>query len=878
MKTDTPKTIHLKDYRPPDFLIDEVFLDITLGEEATRIAARLSMRRNPAAESPDAPLVLDGEHLETERVAIDGVDLDSSAFTVSENKLTLAALPPNAFTLETTVLIKPQENTALEGIYKSDGIFCSQCEAEGFRRITWYLDRPDVLARFKTRITGNVKSYPVLLSNGNCIETETHDDGIHSALWEDPHPKPSYLFALVAGDLGCLEDSFTTASGREVVVQIFVEHGKEPRARHAMDSLINAMKWDEEVFGLEYDLDIYMIVAVSAFNMGAMENKGLNLFNDKYVLADPETATDMDYVLIEAVIAHEYFHNWTGNRVTCRDWFQLSLKEGLTVFRDQQFSADMRSAAVQRIGDVRALRARQFPEDSGPLAHPIRPDSYIEINNFYTATVYEKGAEVIRMMHALLGADGFRKGIDLYFERHDGQAVTCDDFVAAMEDAGDTDLGHFRRWYSQAGTPTLNADGRYEEVSHRYTLTLTQETAPTPGQPEKSPLHIPVRFALMDTEGKELRLGADGETERVLHLTEPEQSFVFDEIQNPPVASLLRGFSAPVKLKWQERSADEYAFQMTHDSDAFNRWEAGQNFAKRLVTRALETGAANQTLTDAFAKALASTLEDTATDPALVGEMLALPSEADLAEQQVVIDVDAIHEAREEIRIRIAAQLTEQLIDTYERCTIAEPYHHGPEQSGKRRLRNVALSYLTALDDDEAIALAKAQFDDAANMTDSIGALVALNDCDTPVRSEALSAFYDRWQGDALVIDKWFTLQATSTRPDTLTRINELMDHEAFSMTTPNRVRALIGAFCSSNQLKFHNGDGSGYEFLADRVVELNGINPQIAARLLTPLSRWRRFDSDRQALMKACLERVLATPELSRDVFEIASKTLESD
>lgn len=877
MKTDTPKTIHLEDYRPPDFLIEEVFLDVVLGEETTRVAARLTMRRNPAAATPDAPLVLDGEHLETERVAIDGTYLGGNAYTLADNKLTLAEVP-DVFTLETTVRIKPQENTALEGLYKSDGIFCTQCEAEGFRRITWYLDRPDVLAKFRTRITGDETLYPVLLSNGNCIETERHDDNSHSALWEDPHPKPSYLFALVAGDLGCLEDKFTTASGREVALRIFVEHGKEPRARHAMDSLINSMKWDEEVFGLEYDLDIYMIVAVGAFNMGAMENKGLNLFNDKFVLADAETATDMDYALIEGVIAHEYFHNWTGNRVTCRDWFQLSLKEGLTVFRDQQFSADMRSAAVQRIGDVRALRARQFPEDGGPLAHPVRPGSYIEINNFYTATVYEKGAEVIRMMHTLLGAEGFRKGMDLYFERHDGEAVTCDDFAAAMEDANDADLGRFRRWYSQAGTPTLTAEGRYDEAGGRYTLTLAQETAPTPGQPQKSPLHIPVRIGLLNADGEALPLGPDGATEQVLHLTEAEQSFTFDDIAGSPVPSLLRGFSAPVKLKWADQTgqpADELAFLMAHDSDPFNRWEAAQNFAKRLVARAMETGAPNETLTAAFAEALETALADETADPALLGEMLALPSESDLAEQQAVIDVDAIHDAREAIRKRLAAELAQVLIETYERCTLNEPYHHGPAQAGKRRLRNVALSYLTALGQEEAIALATAQFDDAANMTDSIGALLALNDCDSPARDRALDAFYDRWQGDALVTDKWFTLQATSSLPGTLARVEELMAHDGFSMTTPNRVRSLIGAFCSANQLRFHSADGAGYDFLSQRVIELNTINPQIAARLLTPLSRWRRFDETRQELMKACLERILATPDLSRDVFEIASKML---
>ncbi len=872
MKTDTPRSIHLRDYRPPEFLIDKVFLDVTLSEDSTIVDTRLQMRRNANAESPDAVLTLDGEYLETLRVAVDGNMLDDSAFSLSKNTLKITNLPAS-FVVETSVRIHPENNTALEGLYKSDSIFCTQCEAQGFRRITWYLDRPDVLARFKTRITADKAKYPVLLSNGNCINKEECADGSHTATWEDPYPKPCYLFALVAGNFGCLEENFQTASNREVKLQIFVEHGNEPRARHAMDSLINAMKWDEEKFGLEYDLDIYMIVAVSAFNMGAMENKGLNLFNDKYVLADAATATDTDYALIEGIIAHEYFHNWTGNRVTCRDWFQLSLKEGLTVFRDQQFSADMRSPAAQRISDVRALRSRQFQEDNGPLAHPIRPETYIEINNFYTATVYEKGAEVIRMMHTLLGEDGFRKGMDLYFQRHDGQAVTCDDFVSAMEDASGIDLDQFRLWYSQAGTPSVIVYDQYDTHNNRYTLNLTQETQSTPGQPDKKPLHIPITFGLLDETGTDM---ASSEGGQVLHLTKAEQQFVFDKVPKRPVSSLLRGFSAPIRLEWLDRGPEELAFLMSYDSDPFNRWEASQSFTKLIVADTLAKGKTPTPLIDQFIDALKLVLNDLSIDPALAGDMLALASESDLAEQQRIIDVDAIHNARDNLYKAIARGLSEPLMEAYERCAIAEPYNHGTAQSAKRRLRNIALGYITSLANDEAYGFARAQFKDATNMTDSMGALSALNDCETPMRETALDDFYCRWKDNSLVIDKWFTLQATSALPNTLSKVKSLMEHPSFSIKTPNRVRALIGAFCSANQLRFHAKDGSGYAFLSDQVARLNAINPQIAARLLAPLSRWRRFDTARQSMMQAALERILARDDVSHDVFEIASKTLQ--
>jgi aminopeptidase N len=827
--TQTPQAIRLADYRPPDWRIGTIDLDFELGEAATRVRARMAIR-----------------------------------------------------TLETLVEIHPETNTALDGLYKSGGNFCSQCEAEGFRRITWFLDRPDALATYRTTITAEKARYPVLLSNGNLVETADLPGGLHRAVWHDPWPKPAYLFALVAGDLGVREDTYSTGSGREVTCRIYVERGNEDRCGWAMEALKNAMRWDEEVFGLEYDLDIYMIVAVSDFNMGAMENKGLNVFNDKFVLARPDTATDGDYEFIESVIAHEYFHNWTGNRVTCRDWFQLSLKEGLTVFRDQQFSADMRGAAVKRIGDVRMLRARQFPEDAGPLAHPIRPDSYIEINNFYTATIYEKGAEVVRMIHTLLGPEGFRKGLDLYFERHDGQAVTCEDFVAAMEAATGEDLNRFRLWYVQAGTPKLKATGRYDAAGEIYELTLSQTCPPTPGQEAKEPLHIPVAVGLLDEAGGDIPLRlvgenrADAPSTRMLELTEAVQTFRFADIAEHPTPSILRGFSAPVIVEQALLEKDRLHL-MAHDTDPFNRWQAAQDIALELLLRivkAVQRG--NEPPADpAFVAALGRTLADETLDPAFAAEMLALPGEDVIAERMEVVDVEAVHGARKALALAVAEGLREPLMEAYRRNLENSADPTDTAAGGRRALKNRALAYLMETGEPEIGDLCLRQYEEAATMTDSIAALTQLAHRDSPHRRRTLADFRQKWAGDKLVLDKWFAVQATSPRADTLARVRELMRDSAFTQQNPNKVRALIGAFATANPLRFHAADGSGYEFLADRVLELDAGNPQVAARLLTPMGRWHRHDEGRRALMRAQLRRILDHEGLSKDSFEIAGKSL---
>ena len=878
MNKEAPKTIYRKDYAPPAYRIETVELDVTLGEETTRVKSRLAVRAN--RDNP-GPLVLDGEGIKLVSIRVDGDALPEGAYTLTERSLTIHTLRP-AFTLETEGDLRPQDNTTLEGLYKSSGNFCTQCEAEGFRHITWYLDRPDVMAVFTTRITGDKVRYPVLLSNGNLIESGDLPDGQHFAVWHDPFPKPCYLFALVAGNLACAEDQFVTRSGRAVTLRIFVEPGKEDRCGHALELLKKSMRWDEDTFGLEYDLDIFMIVAVSDFNMGAMENKGLNVFNDKYILANPETATDADYGLIEAIIAHEYFHNWTGDRVTCRDWFQLSLKEGLTVFRDQLFSGDMRSTPVERIKQVRALRARQFPEDAGPMAHPVRPDSYIEINNFYTPTVYEKGAEVIRMMHALLGRDGFRKGMDLYFKRHDGQAVTCEDFVKAMEDANGADLGQFRLWYSQSGTPEVTAEGRYEPAAKTYELTVSQFCPPTPGQPEKQPMHIPLAIGLIDGAGREMPLRLDGEstatgaTKRVLDIRRAKQTFRFTGIGEEPTPSLLRNFSAPVKLKL-DLPAESRRRLIAHDADPFNRWEMAQQYATCLMLEMIGAIQSGKTLTPevAFMDALHDVLRDTALDRALIADTLVLPSEDYLAQQMDVVDVDAIHAARETLRRAIAERLRDEFRAAYRSNASNQPYTPDPASAARRRLRNVTLGYLGALGDRESVSLCQEQARTANNMTDELGALAVLNEIDDPARESALAAFFARWKDDPIVIDKWFSLQAMSSLPGTLANVETLLTHPSFSIKVPNKVRALIGAFCQSNQLRFHAADGKGYAFLADRVLELNRINPQVAARMVGAFGQWRRFDASRQALMQAALERIAGTEGLSPDVYEIATKTL---
>jgi len=879
-----PKTTYLKDYRPPDYLIDRVELDFRLGEAETEVRARLEVRRNPAADGGETgapPLVLDGEELELLEVRLDGQALGGNRYEVDEERLVVHEVPERCV-LETRVKNRPAANTRLEGLYVSNGIFCTQCEAEGFRRITYFSDRPDVMARYRVRIEADAQRSPVLLANGNLVEDGEAGDGRRYAVWEDPFPKPSYLFALVAGDLAVLEERFVTRSGREVLLQIFTEPKEIDKCDHAMASLVKAMRWDEARFGLEYDLDRFMIVAISDFNMGAMENKGLNVFNTKYVLARPETATDGDFMGIEAVIAHEYFHNWTGNRVTCRDWFQLSLKEGLTVFRDQEFTSDLHSRAVKRIQDVRRLRATQFVEDAGPLAHPVRPESYVEINNFYTTTVYEKGAEVIRMLHTLIGEDAFQRGMRRYFEGHDGQAVTCDDFVAAMEDASGRDLTQFRRWYSQAGTPRLEVRGGHDAAARTYALTVRQATPPTPGQPEKQPLHMPLAMGLLDPAGTPLPLRLAGEstasgTSRVLELRETEQRFVFEDVADAPVLSLLRGFSAPVRLD-AGYTDDALRLLMARDEDPFARWEAGQIWATKLLLGLIAAHQEGRALAldPGLAEAFAAILDDAALEPAFAAEALTLPSETELGQQMAVIDPEAIHGGREFARAELGRSLREAWLGAYHASRDDGAYRIDARAVGRRRLKNLALAHLVAAGDAQGRRLCTAQEAGAANMTDRLAALSILAETDLPEREPAFDAFYRRWQDDALVVDKWFALQAMAQRPDALEIVQCLLGHEAFRLSNPNRVRALIGAFAAGNPTGFHRADGAGYAFVADRVLELDRLNPQIAARLLGAFRQWRRYDDSRQSLMRAQLERVLGTAGLSRDTYEIASKTLK--
>jgi aminopeptidase N len=875
---DEHQAIYRKDYRPPDYRCERLSLRFELGEEATRVTSRLSLTRR---EAGDRPLVLAGRELDLKSIALDGRTLAPSDYAIDDESLTISS-PPATFELAIETEIKPQENTSLEGLYKSSGVFCTQCEAEGFRHITYFLDRPDALSRYETTIVADKAKYPVLLSNGNLIESRDLEQGRHLARWEDPHPKPSYLFALVAGNLVMLEDSFVTQSGREVKLRIFVEPGNLDRCGHAMASLKKAMRWDEETFGREYDLDIFMIVAVADFNMGAMENKGLNIFNTRYVLANPETATDTDYLNIEGVIAHEYFHNWTGNRVTCRDWFQLTLKEGLTIFRDQEFSCDMNSRAVERIDDVRSLRAVQWPEDAGPMAHPIRPDSYIEINNFYTPTVYEKGAEIIRMIETFVGKRGFRKGMDLYFERHDGEAVTCEDFVAAMEDANGVELTQFRRWYAQAGTPELRIESHYDPSAQSFTLTCRQSCPPTPSQPTKEPFHLPLAVALLDGKGRELPLRLEGETgaanatTRVLEVREEEEVFRFVDVASPPVPSLLRDFSAPVKVQAGYSDSD-LRFLMAHDKNPFSRWEAGQLYAVELIRGLIDDHRAGKELSldPRFPEALEASLSESATGAAFAAEMLSLPSEDYLSECVELIDVDAIHAAREFARKTVAESLHERFVGLYKKYTDDSGHRIDADAMGRRRLKNICLDYLMALEGPAEIALCFRQFNRAANMTDAVSALRLLSNTDRPERDEALAAFHEKWRGDPLVLDKWFTIQAMSQREDTLARVEELARHADFTNRNPNRFRALVGAFAFANRVRFHDASGAGYRFLADQVLELDRLNPQVAARTVSPIGRWRKFDAARQALMRAELERVVGTEGISKDLYEIASKSL---
>ena len=877
MKTEQPVAISRADYKPAPYRVSKTELEFHLDAAAMRVYAALYFERQSEAQEP---LVLNGEHLKLIDIQLDGRPLAKDGYELTESSLTIKNPPPVRFRLDTTVEINPQGNVALSGLYMSDGIFCTQCEAEGFRRITYALDRPDNMSSYRTRIVADRARFPVLLSNGNASGYEQLAGGRHMAEWDDPFPKPSYLFALVAGDLAHAEDHFVSMSGRRVKLGIYVTHGNEDKVAYAMGALKRCMKWDEDAYGREYDLDIFNIVAVSAFNFGAMENKGLNIFNDKLILARPDTATDVDFDLIEAVVGHEYFHNWSGNRVTCRDWFQLSLKEGFTVFRDQSFSSDMRSAAVERIGDVRMLRARQFQEDGGPLAHPVRPDSYVTIDNFYTATVYEKGAELCRMVRTMLGAEGFRKGSDLYFARHDGTAATCDDFIKAMEDANKVDLTQFKLWYAQAGTPQVKAEGRYDAAAKIYDLTLEQHLAPTPGQPEKKPMHIPVAVGLVGrTSGRDLPLSLDGAPTaptQILHLREKRQTFRFKNVSEAVVPSIGRGFSAPAKFE-TGLTPEDRAFLMAKDSDPFNRWEAGQKLATEVLLRMTDDAKHGRApkADELFLESFGELLRDARKDPAFTALAIQLPSETELAQAMALADPDAIHTARETLRRAIGERHGGALRDTYGSLKSNEPYSPDIGPSGKRSLRNMCLRYLTAEDTKESRGLAFEHYRSADNMTDKMGGLSPLADMNGSERDEALSQFYEQWKANPLVTDKWMGVQALSCRPDTLAHVKVLMKHPAFSIENPNRVRSLVGQFVMHNQLRFHAATGEGYRFLADTVLALDKINPQVAARLSGSFETWRRFDDKRQALIRAELTRIKATEGLSRNLFEIAEKTL---
>jgi aminopeptidase N len=882
MKTETPRPVLLKDYRPPSYLIDEVHLDIALHPTRTVVRSKLRVRPNPAYGGKPGPLKLDGEMLALDRVRLEGRTLSDDEFRRSDKDLVVVAVPQQPFTLEIETQCNPDANTALQGLYRSRGIYCTQCEAEGFRRITYFLDRPDVLSVYTVRIEADVAEAGVLLSNGNLQERGTLADGKrHYAVWRDPYPKPCYLFALVGGNLVSYASGFTTASGRKVDLRIYVEPGKEDRCAWAMDALKRAMRWDEERFGREYDLDVFNIVAVSDFNMGAMENKSLNIFNDALVLASPETATDAGFADIERVIAHEYFHNWTGNRITCRDWFQLCLKEGLTVFRDQEFSADQRSATVQRIRDVRHLKSRQFPEDSGPLAHPVRPDRYIEINNFYTSTVYEKGAEVVRMLQTLLGRAAFRKGLDLYFERHDGSAVTVEDFIACFAEASGKDLSQFMLWYSQAGTPELVCRLKYEPRKRTAELKIQQFLHPTPGQPHKKPLHIPVRLGLLGPDGEDLPLKlASGEALHgdLLELRKRSETFRFSDVPTAPVPSLLRGFSAPANLTVDLSDAD-LGFLMAHDRDLYNRWQAAQDYAMRVLLGGVRRTRAGRRPERplGFVKALAVTLTDDGLEPAYRAQFLVLPSEGEIA-RVIARDVDpaAIHKARTYLRRTIGAMLASELSAAYRRFEVKGPYSPAPEPAGRRALRNAALAYLTARCGKEDIARAAQHFARARNLTDEIAALALLADVRSPERIKAFDRFYERWKHDHVVIDYWFALQANSALPSSLGVVRKLTRHPLFSLKNPNKVRAVIGTFAASNFVNFNRADGEGYKFIAERVLEIDAFNPQIAARILSAFRSWKALESVRRQAAKQTLQRIAKAKPLSRDVYEIVSKMLE--
>ncbi len=872
--------IYLKDYSATAYVIKNTALTFELGEGETRVNSLLTISRREGV-AVDTPLVLDGEALTLLSVRMDGVLLAAAQYQVADNQLTISSLPSECL-LEIETRIHPESNTSLSGLYKSSGNFCTQCEAEGFRRITYYYDRPDAMSIFSTRIIADPQKYPVMLSNGNLVDKGRLADGRHWVEWQDPHPKPAYLFALVAGDLANIHDTFTTMSGREVDLYIYTEPHNITQCDYAMRSLKQSMTWDELNYGREYDLDIYMIVAVDDFNMGAMENKGLNVFNSKYVLAKPETATDADYQGIEGVIGHEYFHNWSGNRVTCRDWFQLSLKEGFTVFRDQEFSADMQSRGVKRIEDVNMLRTHQFREDASPMAHPVRPESYVEINNFYTVTIYEKGGEVIRMQQLLLGSAGFRKGTDLYFDRHDGQAVTTDDFIQAMEDANGVDFSQFKLWYSQAGTPELNITSCYDQAAKRFTLSVQQHCPDTPGQTNKQPMHIPLAIGLLDRQGNDMPLQLQGEAAApcntlVLHLKQAEQHFLFENITEPPVPSLLRGFSAPVRLS-SDLSEEQRYFIMASDNDDYSRWDAGQQIAVKLIVGLAEKiqqrheWAVDSRFISAMEKILC---ESGNQDKAMLAMALTLPSEAYLSGFMSPIDPVALHQARCFVSVQIAQALQHPLLEVYQANRDEGDFKNDPASMAQRKLKNVCLGYLMELDDAAVVTQCEQQFYSANNMTDVLAALSALVNKDSERAASALESFHDKWSNESLVVDKWLVLQATSRLEGTLNRVRELIQHPAFKITNPNKVRSLIGAFCSGNPAQFHNLNGKGYALLTEFILKLNTLNPQIASRLVTPLVSWRKYDEPRQLLMKAELEKIAATPALSKDVYEMVNKAL---
>jgi aminopeptidase N len=883
MKPKTPRPIFLKNYRPPDYLIDKVDLDVALQPERTRVRSRLSVRANPKVRGKRAPLRLDGAHMDLDEISLNRKRLTPKGYKLTDTSLTITKTPAKPFTLEIVTYVNPEANKALQGLYRTNGVYCTQCEAEGFRRITYFLDRPDVLATYSVRIEANPEEAPVLLANGNLLERGLIDGGKrHYAVWHDPFPKPSYLFALVGGDLSSIASSFRTMSGREVDLRIYIEHGKEDRAAWAMASLKRAMLWDEERFGREYDLDVFNIVAVSDFNMGAMENKGLNVFNDRLILASRETATDTIFEAIESVVAHEYFHNWTGNRITCRDWFQLCLKEGLTVFRDQEFSGDERSETVQRILDVRRLKSMQFAEDAGPLAHPVRPESYIEINNFYTATVYEKGAELVRMIQTLLGREAFRQGMDLYFERHDGEAATVEEFITCFEDASKTDLTQFRLWYSQAGTPELVCALRYDSSKKRAELSVEQALSPTPGQHHKKPLHIPLKLGLLGGNGQDVALkleGGEALNDGVLPITKRKQVFRFADVPSRPVPSLLRGFSAPVNVTI-DLSDDDVAFLMANDTDPFNRWQAANNYATRILVDNVRSLAKGKRASkgQSYAKALGAIVMNDTLEPAYRAELLRLPSPSDIA--RVIgknVDPALIYRAHCQLSALVGRTLGDMLEDIYENLAEDGPFSPDAENAGRRAMRNGALTLLTARRSTRDLARLSKHYAKASNMTDRAHALFLLGAQSGVARENALNDFYKNWKGDNIVIDTWFAAQAQSPLAATLRQVKKLTKHPLFSLTAPNKVRALIGTFAMANPVQFNRPDGTGYAFLADQVLALDRLNPQIAARMLSAFRSWRALETGRRGRARKALQRIAKAKGSSPDVQEIVSKMLES-